>query len=416
MNYKHDININNIEMQEGEVRFNSKAFCSILVIFCAFTAQVLAASPQQAELERMKSKYAASANTFIPQLMQEGDVPGMQIAVLQNGMPFYVGSFGVTNTDTQQRVDKETVFAAASLGKPVFAYAVMRLAARGGFDLDQPLVEILPYDPLANDPRFDQVTARMILCHQSGLPHSCSIGSTLLSDPGSEFHYSPAGYDYLQQVISEITGLTLNEFVAGEVFEPLGMERSAFYFREDFSGNSVFGHSIKGPAKHISFMSEMQQSAASSLLTTAQDYAVFLQAMLEPEAECREFVEEMLTPQIQVQENLSGEKVNNMYWGLGWGLELGQAGKAFWHWGDLGMFKNYTICIPSQGYAMVYFTNGDSGLAIGRKLTSVMSAGDGDPFDMLSVEDYNAPGWKAARQQQRDYLNGNISSGEGMYY
>lgn len=396
---------------------SSLGIALILIIAVPLSAQAgKSQTAQQADLERMKSKYAASANTFIPQLMQEGEVPGMQIAVVQNGEIFYEGAFGVANADTSQRVDTDTVFAAASLGKPVFAYAVMRFAAREGFDLDQPLAEILPYEPVENDPRFEQVTARMLLAHDSGLPHSCAQGSLLMSDPTKEFHYSPAGYDYLQQVISKVTGLTLNEFATREVFEPLGMDRSAFYFREDFIGNSVYGHSLKGPAKHISFMSEMQQSAASSLLTTAHDYAIFLMAMLEPDQNCRAFVDEMLTPQIQVQEDLEGKPVNNLYWGMGWGIELGKEGKSFWHWGDLGMFKNYTVSIPSRHYAMVYLTNGDSGLSIGRKLTNVMNAGDESPFNMLGVEDYDTPGWKMTRAQQRSYLNGDVSSGKGMYY
>ncbi len=399
--------------------FSKSTFGMALILILAVPLAAHAVNSentQQADLERMKSKYAASANTFIPQLMQEGEVPGMQIAVVQNGEIFYEGAFGVANADTEQRVDENTVFAAASLGKPVFAYAVMHYANRGGFNLDQPLADILPYEPVENDPRFEQVTARMILAHDSGLPHSCSPGSLLMSEPTKEFHYSPAGYDYLQQVISKLTGLTLNEFVAREVFAPLGMERSAFFFREDFIGNSVYGHSIKGPAKHISFMSEMRQSAASSLLTTAHDYAKFLLAMLEPSPDCRKFVNEMLTPQIQVQEDLEGKPVNNLYWGVGWGIELSQQGKAFWHWGDLGMFKNYTVSIPSRKYALVYLTNGDSGLAIGRRLTNVLNAGDANPFDMLGIEDFDAPGWKITRQQQRSYLNGDVSSGQGMYY
>jgi CubicO group peptidase (beta-lactamase class C family) len=405
-------------MQEDEMRFNNIVFvvCFAVGIFPVVCLAATTHSVSNAELERMKSKYAASANTFIPQLMEEGEVPGMQIAVIQDGLLFYQGAFGVTNAETHQRVDAETVFAAASLGKPVFAYAVLKLACRGEFDLDQPLAQILPFAPLAKDPRFNDVTARMVLSHTGGLPHSCAKDEVMLSDPSREFHYSPAGYDYLQQVITQVTGLTLNEFVTREVFRPLGMSRSAYYFREDFAGNSVYGHSVKGPAKHVSFMSEMQQSAACSLLTTAADYAKFLQAMLKPEDDCRELVEEMLTPQIQVREDLQGRPVNNLFWGVGWGLELGNSGKAFWHWGDMGMIKNYTICQPAHGFGLVYFTNGDSGLAIGRKLTDVLNAGDSNPFDMLGIENYDAPGWKAARQQQRSYLNGDVSSGKGLYF
>jgi CubicO group peptidase (beta-lactamase class C family) len=67
-------------------------------------------------------------------------------------------------------VDAETVFEAASLGKPVFAYVVLQLVDAGTLSLDQKVADILP-DPAPGDARAVQITVREILSHSSGLPN-----------------------------------------------------------------------------------------------------------------------------------------------------------------------------------------------------------------------------------------------------
>ena len=62
------------------------------------------------------------------------------------------------------------MFEAASLGKPLFAYAVLRLVDAGRFDLDRPLYDYPPV-PEADTPRMRRVTARHVLSHTSGLPN-----------------------------------------------------------------------------------------------------------------------------------------------------------------------------------------------------------------------------------------------------
>src|SRR5687768_5745198 len=63
----------------------------------------------------------------IPHLMNEGEVPGLQIALIRGGKIDWIKSFGVKNAETGGAVTNETIFEAASLSKPVFAYAVMKL-------------------------------------------------------------------------------------------------------------------------------------------------------------------------------------------------------------------------------------------------------------------------------------------------
>ena len=75
----------------------------------------------------------------LSELMKKGDVPGMSIAVIRDGKLAWNRGFGVKNSSTKEAVTEETVFEAASLTKPVFAYAVLKLVYQGKLDLDMPL-------------------------------------------------------------------------------------------------------------------------------------------------------------------------------------------------------------------------------------------------------------------------------------
>ncbi len=63
----------------------------------------------------------------IPQLMKEGEVPGLSIAVIRDAKVVWQQSFGVANSATNQLVGDDTIFEAASLSKPVFAYGVFKI-------------------------------------------------------------------------------------------------------------------------------------------------------------------------------------------------------------------------------------------------------------------------------------------------
>jgi CubicO group peptidase (beta-lactamase class C family) len=79
--------------------------------------------------------------------------------------------FGVLNAETKTPVTDSTVFEAASLSKPVFAYAVLKLVDAGKVDLDKPLNQYLPgnYD-VGDDPRLNQISTRRVLSHTTGFP------------------------------------------------------------------------------------------------------------------------------------------------------------------------------------------------------------------------------------------------------
>lgn len=309
----------------------------------------------------------------IPELMEEAAIPGAQIAILRNGVPAWAGAFGVVSASTRAAVTDASVFEAASLSKPVFAYAVLKLVDAGRLDLDKPLVAYLPgrYD-VENDDRLKLVTARHVLSHRTGFPNWRPRGQPLKLHftPGERFSYSGEGFVYLAAAVERLTGQTLQAFVKRSVFDPLGMASSSYVWEERFEASKAYSHDIVGGVAGRN--TPWRANAAASLHTTATDYARFLSAVIRGIGLRPATAREMLTPQSRLDERgidtatvePTGRVVDSLAWGLGWGLEADGHRWTAWHWGDNGPTKAYVWASPVRGDGMVVFLNSENGLAI----------------------------------------------------
>jgi len=335
----------------------------------------------------------------IPQLMTEADIPGLSIALIRDSKVIWTHGFGVTNSETKARVNDNTVFEAASLTKPVFAYAVLKLVDNGKLDLDTPLVKYLPgrYD-VGDDPRLDQMTARHVLSHTTGFPNWRPRGDKTLKmyfTPGDRFSYSGEGFVYLSKVVEQITGESQEAFIKRTVLDPLDMTSSDVVWRNEYESLKTFTHDwvggVSGRGKPD------KPNAAASLQTTANDYAKFVIAILKGTGLKPATARLMLTPQASV--TLAGAFSLNapdakrspaVSWGLGWGLEKTEDKIAFWHWGDNGDTKAFVLAIPKQKTGLVMFANSANGLSIINELVGSVMGNDHPALAWLNLERYNS--------------------------
>jgi len=331
----------------------------------------------------------------VPEIMKRGNVPGLQLAFMESGHVTMTSAFGYANTETEAPVTDRTVFEAASLSKPVFAYAVLRMVDRGEWDLDEPLWDILEYDRLSHDERARELTTRLVLTHTTGLPN-WAWGDTPLefdADPGERWGYSGEGIVYLQRAVEARTGLTLEELATREVFEPLGMSNTHYAWIEAFDSLAAIPHDEFGYP--VSRRMPETGNAAGSLHTTATDYARFVGAMFTGEGLEPPTHEAMLAPGADLVGAEWGddeEAKTHLFWGLGWGLEEGRLGPSFWHWGDQGTARCFVVAYPESGDALVYFTNSENGLAIGPSLLDLVFDDDQWALRWLDYDRYDDPG------------------------
>ncbi len=321
----------------------------------------------------------------IPALLDSGAVSGLSIAVASDSGIVWSRGFGVRNADTGEPVDANTVFEAASLSKPVFAYAVLQLVDDGLIDLDTPLYQYFEYEDIAHDERYKQITARIVLTHSAGFPNWRPRGGrlTIGFEPGTEFSYSGEGFGYLQRAVMQLTGQPLQEMMEERVFEPLGMTRSGYIWDDRFDANLALPHRSTGEVLEKRKPGPGQGHAAATLHTTAADFARFLTAALNGTELSDSMAVAMLTPQIAVDSGVT--------WGLGIGLQDNEQGRGFWHWGDNTGYKAYTIAYPEHGLAMVWFSNSENGHLILEALLQATVAGEHPAVAWLDYDQYDSP-------------------------
>jgi CubicO group peptidase (beta-lactamase class C family) len=342
-------------------------------------------------------EHIAALEKAIPTLMETAGVPGMSIALIRDGEVVWSRGFGVKNTKTGEPVKDDTVFEAASLTKPFFAFLAMKFVEDGKLDLDKPLVTYAPEDYIVQNfirhpvdkegfryDLFKKITARMVLSHSSGLPHGePRMPLPIFFEPGKQYKYSAEGYEYLQVVVEHLAGEPLDEIMRKRVIEPFGMKDSSMVWREAYETQAAVGHDCFADTTG-ELRKRTKADAAATLYTTAADYAQFVAALMNNRGLEKSTIKKMLSPQIKVEKNVS--------WSLGFGLERTPNGKAFWQWGDYGIFRNYIAAYPEKKIGVVYLTNSENGLSIGQEVLD-LAIGGGEDYGLghLEYPRYHSP-------------------------
>lgn len=383
---------------------NQQKHALFLAFILLFSISAGAQKTKFAPVADYKKKEAAIAQLEknLPALMKAADIPGISIALIRGGKPVWTRAFGVKNSETKEAATEETIFEAASLTKPVFAYAVLQLVDAGKLDLDAPLNKYLPgnYDVAADDARVNQITARRVLTHSTGFPNwrqpRNAKNLPIYFAPGERFSYSGEGFVYLSKVVEKITGMKFDEYVRQAVFVPLGMTNSALAWKEKHKLTKTFNHDLLGNPSGQGEGNEA--NAAGSLLTTASDYAKFVAAILSGAGLKKATRKQMTTPQIRVNESCrncltppTGKVSTEVAWGLGWGLQTTAEGNSFWHWGDNGNNKAFIVAFEKQKDGIVVLTNGANGLFILKEILADGLGGKHPALEWINTGRYDSP-------------------------
>jgi len=333
------------------------------------------------------ARLAADLEQLLPRLMKESVVPGLAIALVQDGTLLWQKAFGVKNSATKEPVEPETVFEAASVSKTVFAYLAMNLCEKGVLGLDRPLAKDAPKPFLDGDVRLDLITPRHVLSHTSGFQNWRSKDEDLKIHfaPGQKFHYSGEGYYYLQSVITHLQGRVdptdcakfergfevcatdFDPYLKRTLLTPFGMHSSGYVWNQAFEKHSAQPHNSRGEAsakRKPRATAAARYGSAGGLHTTAGDYAKFLLEILAPkESDAhrlgRKSRQEMFRPQVKLPEE---EKIDGAdSWALGWAVQERKNGNVILHSGGNAGFSCLTMASVERKSGFVVLTNSDNG-------------------------------------------------------
>lgn len=315
-------------------------------------------------------------------------IPGLSLATLKSGEIDSVHAIGMRGAHDRADIDTHTVFEAASLTKPLVSFIALQLAEEGLLDLDRPLASICG-DYLPGDERANAITATHVLTHTSGLPNIVGPETPLRTyfAPGERFNYGSSAFAWLQRAIEQSCGSSLEEIAQTRVFEAFGMVDSSLHWQERFESNHAQGQEMDG--RSVPKRRPVTAGASWSLLTTATDYARFVQVVLRGDGLTSGMHARWLAPAVLAREgvddvlNSNAAEDKEVAWGLGWGLEPSQG--CFFHWGHNPGFRAFVMGNVSKQDAIVWFANSARGLRLARRVLPEVLPGPHPSLEWLQI-------------------------------
>lgn len=318
--------------------------------------------PAKGVLHDFTSASTSQVDRFIETYQKYYGIPCVSLALIKDGKLVYHKTYGVRNTMTGDKVNGNTLFEAASITKPVFAFAVQRLAERGVIDLDKPLYLYLPYEDIAYDERYKLITARHVLTHRTGFPNWRWMNEdgklNLKFTPGTGYGYSGEGFEYLKMVVEKITGKKVEQVLQEEVIEPIGLYHTFFSKNDSLQRMVAYGHYDRLPTNN-----DLPESPgmAYSMHTEAAIFTRFMLYLLEKKGLKAQTYDTMLQKHSDYNYDSGNEKPKDpAYMGISLEIRETPFGKSFGHGGNNGDFKCKFEVYKDRKMGYAIFTNSNT--------------------------------------------------------
>lgn len=348
-------------------------------LVAALIASVVACGVSPVEPEASNTAFTSHLDIDVPELMTRYGVPGVAVALIENGNPVWSAGYGYADVQARTPMTEDTICRAESISKAVTAWGVMRLVEQQRLDPGEPVETYLDEWELPESSyREADVTVAHLLSHLSGFPLG-TIGppteyapggptppfqefvlseASLVQEPGTGFIYSDVGFNLLQLVVEEVTGEAFDSYMRREVLVPLGMTDSDYEWRASYAPRIATGYEIDGTAVGPYVY---PAAASGGLLADVDDIARFVAAGMLPSEGQRSKVlstatlREMYAPRAEIP-GIYGF-VADAY-GYGHFLEtLPDGRRAVWHGGQGHGWMTHFHSIPESGDGIVLLTN-----------------------------------------------------------
>jgi CubicO group peptidase (beta-lactamase class C family) len=331
----------------------------------------------------------------LQELMERFGVPGISIAVIKDSQVYWSKEYGQADVTTKSPVRPDTMFQAASISKPVTAFAVMRLVDAGKLSLDEDVNRYLKSWKVPENEftRGRPVTLRALLSHTSGTGdgfgfpgyHPSAERPSLVQilngekpsnvgrvfwerPPFTAFKYSGGGTVLVQLLLTDVLAKPFHEIMRELVLEPVGMKNSTYEqpLPPQRDANAARAHNGRGREMDTKWHVYPEQAPAG-LWTTPTDLAklaIELQNALRGDSKLlsRAAAQEMVTP------------VGTGPYAVGFAIEHRNEGWYFGHGGSNWGFQCNLLAHRLKGYGFVVMTNSDSGGRLNAELETRIAA------------------------------------------
>jgi CubicO group peptidase (beta-lactamase class C family) len=310
-------------------------------------------------------------DSIAEKILLDGKVNGFSIAILNQNDTIYNKGFGFTDSDGLKPVTTETKFLMASISKLVTAVVVMKLIEEDKLSLNQSLYEVFPEYP--NPEQAKKISIKHLLNHTSGIPdYVVQIDSIFLIDkkeptksdiinffkgkklefePGTNYHYSNAGYKILSWIVEAITNTDFGNQVDRIINVPLNYNMKLI--RESFTDPRTSSYfelqdSILNPSNHWLWI-----KGDGGLTTTAMELAHLSFDLASGKIITKESYQKMIQ---------STDLGQGLIADFGLGINIGEfdGEKMIGHAGGYKTVKSMLVYFPNRQICIVVLVNTDN--------------------------------------------------------
>lgn len=287
-----------LSLSQLKILFNENLTAILLLGLLCATSNIMSQSAATEE----KTSIDQMMDAKIPSLLEKNNVPGMAVAIIENGTVIYEKGHGYADVAKNIEISKTTGFNIGSISKLFTAWGIMQLVEDEKLDLDVPVENYLKRWKLPKS-EFDhnKVTIRAILSHSAGLsvhgypgfhpddklptleaslngengPVRANEAVKVILEPQTQFKYSGGGYTILQLVIEETINQKFEDYMQEHIFEPLNMNRTSFTLDDTILAKTAKPYNEEGEEIHLE---RFTAKAAAGLHTTLEDLSAFARA------------------------------------------------------------------------------------------------------------------------------------------
>jgi CubicO group peptidase (beta-lactamase class C family) len=367
------------------------AFVISIVSACSSTntgdVQTRMANVENGLIASVVNAGSEPAGMSLSDRMQHYQVPGVGIAVINNGRIEWAKGYGVIEAGGTHAITTDTVFQAASVSKPISVTGIMLLAQAGVIDITRNVNDYLTSWHLADNDltKTNKATVQRLMSHTGGTNVSGFAGYTagsaiptllqvlnggppagtdpisVIYEPGTRYSYSGGGMEVLQQMTEDVTKMPFRSYMKNNVFDRLGMNSSDFVqpMTGPLAARAAKGHDMNGVVLPGGWRIYPELIAAG-LWTTPTDLATLLLEVQKAAV----FNKGALLTQETANRILTQQPNSNSSMSLGFALLEGKGGLIFKHSGSVFGYKSYVSAYRDRGQGITIMMNGDNGYAL----------------------------------------------------
>ena len=331
--------------------------------------------------QKNESKDYKNLHQYIEAAVDSFNLPGLAVGVIKNNEIVFLEGFGYRNTETNKKVNENTIFGIASCSKAFTAACMAILVDEGKLSWDDKVIDHYPgfrlYDPYITR----ELMIKDLLCHRAG--YKTFDGDLLWygtnytreeiierfryrENPYSlreKFGYSNVMYIAAGEVIKHVSGKSWDEFVDEHIFSMIGMEETTTTNNGfDDKMNIAYPH-LDG--KPMDFINYDNSGPAASINTSASELLMWVQLMLNKGAwnDTTVFSENAYYNLVKPQTMLNAGRANTIdgthfsNYGLGWSMKDYNGMKIIDHGGGLPGFHSKVVFVPEDSLGYVILAN-----------------------------------------------------------